>query len=483
MLFNSYIFIFLFFPLTVAGYYFLSSVGRNEWAKVELIVMSLWFYGYYNMSYLLVICGSIVINYIISRALLRCKYGMIYKKVILALGILFNVGLIFYYKYYDFFIANINAIFKTDYVMRHIILPLGISFYTFQQISYVIDTYRGETRDYTFFEYVLFVTFFPQLVAGPIVLHNEIIPQFRDKANMKINYANWNRGLIFFVFGLTKKILIADTFGKAVEWGYSNIALMGTLDAVIVILSYTLQIYFDFSGYCDMAAGIALFFNIQLPRNFNSPYKAKSVIEFWERWHMTLNRFLKQYVYIPLGGSRKGKLKTYVNVMIVFLVSGIWHGANWTFIIWGCLHGIANVLERVLGQYLERINKYLRQGITFIFVNIAWVFFRASSLREAGEVLSRLCCMKKGISQGLVDCFITIEWKAIQTFLPFVSRFGAGITVLMLGVGNYIVLRGKNIYEIDWKIGSRHLGMEIAVLLTWCVMSLSGISTFLYFNF
>lgn len=405
------------------------------------------------------------------------------KRMLCALGVIANIGVIFYFKYFNFFLENINLLFRSGFITDKILMPLGISFFTFQQISYVIDAYRGETCDYTFFEYVLFVTFFPQLVAGPIVLHNEIIPQFKDQANMKINYGNWNRGLIFFVLGLAKKILIADTFGKAVEWGYSNISLMGSLDAVIVILSYTLQIYFDFSGYCDMAAGIALFFNIRLPRNFNSPYKAKSVIEFWERWHMTLNRFLKQYVYIPLGGSKKGKSRTYANVMIVFLVSGIWHGANWTFIIWGCLHGIVNVFERVFAQYLERINKYLRQGITFIFINIAWVFFRASSLREACEVLSRLFCMQKGISRGLTDCFITIEWKAVQILVPVLSRLGAGITVLMLGAGTYIVFKGKNIYETNWKIGSRILGMEIAILLTWCVMSLSGISTFLYFNF
>ena len=390
MLFNSYIFIFLFLPLTVAVYYFFNHIGKNEWAKMALIGMSLWFYGYYNISYLQIICCSVIVNYMVSRILLRCRSATVYKKLILAAGVFFNIGLIFYYKYFDFFIANINAVFQQDFALRHIILPLGISFYTFQQISYVIDSYKGETEGYTFREYVLFVTFFPQLVAGPIVLHNEIIPQFRDSANLQIKYDNWNKGFVFFSLGLAKKVLIADTFGAAVDWGYSNIPLMGTLDAIIVILSYTLQIYFDFSGYCNMASGIALFFNIRLPENFCSPYKAKSVVEFWDRWHMTLNRFLKQYIYIPLGGSRKGNIRTYINIWIVFLVSGIWHGANWTFIVWGCMHGAANIFERMCGKTIGRIHKYVRQGVTFFFVNISWVFFRAASLAEAKEILSRL---------------------------------------------------------------------------------------------
>lgn len=483
MLFNSYIFIFFFLPLTIAGYYLLNHYGKNNWAKVELIVMSLGFYGYFNYSYLFIICGSVLVNYIFSKVILKYRSSAVIAKGTLTLGVFFNIALIFYFKYFDFFISNINILFNQDYVLKNIVLPLGISFFTFQQISYVVDSYRGETKAYTFCEYMLFVTFFPQLVAGPIVLHNEMIPQFKEKCNIKINYENWNKGIIYFTFGLVKKVLIADTFGIAVNWGYSNVEIMGCLDTIIVILAYTLQIYFDFSGYCDMATGIALFFNIELPRNFNSPYKATSIIEFWDRWHMTLSRFLKQYIYFPLGGSRKGKLRTYINVLIVFFVSGVWHGANWTFIIWGCLHGVANVFTRILGKHWERVNKYIRQVITFIFINVTWVFFRASSLQEACEILSKLTCVSKGLSAELIQCFVTIEWKALSMFIPFINNMLVVIVIFMLGLGMYVALTQKNIYEIQWEIGSKWLSLLVAVLLVWCVVSLSGVTTFLYFNF
>ena len=225
---------------------------------------------------------------------------------------------------------------------------MGISFFTFQQVSYLVDSYRTqETRDYGFIEYTLFVLFFPQLIAGPIVLHKEMIPQFRNEHNRIFNSENFSRGMYIFAIGLFKKVLIADTFSQAVAIGYNNVENLSSLEALLVSFSYTFQIYFDFSGYCDMAIGISSMFNINLPQNFNSPYKSTSIIDFWNRWHMSLTRFLREYVYFPLGGSRKGKVRTYVNVMIVFLVSGIWHGANWTFIVWGIMHGVAQCLNRM----------------------------------------------------------------------------------------------------------------------------------------
>lgn len=290
---------------------------------------------------MILVC-SIAANWSIV-ILMRKQSIDVLRKFCVILGIFFNVSLIFYYKYYDFFIENINTAFGLNMNLKGMLLPLGISFFTFQQISFVLDSYKHETDDYNFIEYSAFVTFFPQLVAGPIVLHNEMIPQFRNDGTRKLQLENITNGLCLFILGLGKKVLIADVFGYAVDWGYSNLDLVSSIDAMIIIVSYAIQIYFDFSGYCDMASGIALMFNFRLPINFDSPYQSQSIIEFWGKWHMTLTRFLRKYIYFPLGGSREGRIRTYANIMIVFLISGIWHGANWTFIVWGCLHGGAIV--------------------------------------------------------------------------------------------------------------------------------------------
>ncbi len=243
-----------------------------------------------------------------------------------------NLGILFFFKYFDFFLTNINKLFSQSFSYLNIILPLGISFYTFQQISYVADVYKGNAQAYNFIDYALFVTFFPQLIAGPIALHTEMVPQFQNKKNYAINTDNLAEGIYDFSCGLAKKVLIADKLGQAVDAGFASIENLTTGTAWIVMLAYTLQIYLDFSGYCNMADGIAKMFNFTLPVNFNSPYRSKSIPEFWQRWHMTLGRFLRQYIYFPLGGNRKGKFRTYLNTLVVFLISGLWHGANWTFI-------------------------------------------------------------------------------------------------------------------------------------------------------
>ena len=383
MLFNSYYFIFLFLPLSLAGYYILNYVNLYRLAGIFLIGMSLWFYGYFNRSYLLIICGSIIANFLFAKIMDRFSEKQSVKKCILILGILTNVILIFYYKYFNFFLENINTLFHTSFALKNILLPLGISFFTFQQISFLVDAYRGETKDYSFEEYALFVSFFPQLVAGPVVLHSETIPQFRDPKKRRVNYANFSRGLYVFSLGLFKKIILADTFGRAVDYGFSALPALNSLETFIVSLCFTFQLYFDFSGYCDMAVGIGSLFNITLPQNFNSPYKACSIIEFWERWHMSLTRFLRTYIYFPLGGSRRGTIRTYVNVMIVFLVSGIWHGANWTFILWGILHGLLNCLNRIFKKQWAKLWKPLRWLSTFLTINFLTALFRADDLAAA----------------------------------------------------------------------------------------------------
>ena len=310
MLFNSYIFVLAFLPITLLGYYGFNKIPKqgNTIAKSWLLVASLFFYGYFNWSYLAIIVVSILVNYVLSQMMLRSEKSTV-RKIAFALGLILNIGCLFYYKYYDFFISNINTVFKTSFALTNVILPLGISFFTFQQLSYVIDSYKKKVPQYNILDYSLFVTFFPQLIAGPIVLHNEIVPQFADKENQHFNYDNFGKGIYAFSIGLAKKVLLADTFGIIANWGFGNIDTLDTVNALIVMLAYTLQIYLDFSGYSDMAIGLGYMFNIELPMNFNSPYKAITVVDFWKRWHMTLTRFFTTYIYIPLGGSRGGVLE------------------------------------------------------------------------------------------------------------------------------------------------------------------------------
>ena len=334
-------------------------------AKALLLVMSLVFYSYFNFRYLYIICASILLNYFFSQLLLASGRTVLQKKWLLFIVITLNLLILFYFKYFNFFIENMNLLLQASFELKNIILPLGISFLTFQQIAYVVDSYRGETAGYSFLDYAVFVAFFPRLIAGPIVLHSEIIPQLNEKKNQSINYENFSYGILMFAIGLAKKLFIADVFANAVTWGYGSVGSLTSLDAFIVMLSYTFQIYFDFSSYTDMAIGIGLMFNIKLPINFNSPYKALSIQDFWKRWHITLTRFLTKYLYIPLGGNRKGSVRTYANIMIVFLVSGLWHGSNWTFVLWGFLHGLASVLTRRFTIQWNKMHEVLQWFLTF----------------------------------------------------------------------------------------------------------------------
>lgn len=484
MLFNSYIFILFFLPLAFAGYFLFNYFKKFRLAQIWLIAMSLWFYGYFNINYLWIICISIVFNFLLSRGMYRYDK---YKKMLLITGIILNLGSIFYFKYFDFFLENVNVLFHKNFELKNILLPLGISFFTFQQISFLADTYKGETKGYNFVEYALFVVFFPQLVAGPIVLHEEMIPQFRDEEKKRMNGDNIAEGLYVFAVGLFKKVLLADTLGRAVTWGYETVWDMTSLEVLIVSLCYTFQIYFDFSGYCDMAAGIGRMFNMDLPVNFNSPYKSRSVLEFWDRWHMTLTRFLKKYVYIPLGGSRKGTVRTYINVMVVFLLSGLWHGASWTFVVWGMVHGFANCLNRIFKNIWDKVFCVVRWICTFVFINCTWIIFRADSLEKAWRFIKNMFSMNTlSVRTELFESVRLVEFDFLEmrfgifNYLP--SRIEGFHIIMLLIISFLIVLLGKNCHEKKF-VPTWGNALFTIVLLVWSVMSLSGVSTFLYFNF
>lgn len=446
-----------------------------------LIGMSFWFYAYNHIQYLLLLIFSILFNWLVAQLLIKKQNK--YSKIVLITGIVINIALIFYFKYLNFTVFNVNRILGTSFVVEKMILPLGISFYTFQQISYLVDTYRGETREYTFIEYAAFVSFFPQLVAGPIVLHQEIIPQFGNVDKKKFNYNNFAAGLYVLATGLFKKVILADTFGTAVNWGFERTAELSSMEIAIIMLSYTFQIYFDFSGYSDMAIGIAKMFNIVIPHNFNSPYRANSIVEFWDRWHMTLTRFLRQYVYFPLGGSRKGKVRSYVNVMIVFFVSGIWHGASWTFVLWGFIHGIANVLNRIFRKQWERLHVAFQWLCTFLFINVTWLLFRADSVSQAFELLKKLVRLDTfEISRELKWCFELPEFNYLKGIGVITYNVSGFWMWFFMAVGLFVCINMTDVAEKNFKpTWGKIIGT--VVMLVWSVVSLSGISSFLYFNF
>ena len=487
MLFNSYIFIFAFLPLCLAGYFFLNRLKWYTASQLFLFGMSLWFYGFFNPSYLPIILISILLNYSAAWIMDR-QSGKTGRKMVMIFAVLGNISILFYYKYYDFFLSNIHALFASDYVLRNILLPLGISFFTFQQISYIVDAYRGEVSGYGFLQYASFVVYFPQLIAGPIVTHDELIPQMADREKKSLNWDHMARGIYMFALGLSKKVLIADMFGEAANWGFANIGALDSTNAILVTLAYTIQVYFDFSGYCDMAIGIAKMMNMDLPLNFNSPYKAATITEFWQRWHMTLTRFFTRYIYIPLGGNRKGALCTYRNIMIVYLVSGLWHGANWTFVFWGCLHGVCSVLTRQGKHIISRIPRGLMWLLTFVFVNITWIFFRADSIADGFALIGQILRFDFGpVHDSVVSAFNLMEIVNPVLWITDVNlnaRCPSLLTVLAYTgtLTGAVVL--PNAYE---RMQSFRCGvMEMlltAFLLVWCVFSLSGVSTFLYFNF
>lgn len=490
MLFNSYIFIFLFFPLVLIGYYGLNYVKQYKLALGYVTCMSFWFYGYNSIEYLIMLVLSILVNFTLVEAMSRVKVSMS-RKVLLGAGLLWNLGVLFYFKYYDFFIENVNAALKTEFTLLELMLPLGISFYTFQQLSYVIDYYRGECEKYSLLEYAMYVSFFPQLIAGPIVYHDELIPQFRKEENKRLNYENLSKGLYAFSMGLAKKVLIADTLSKIVIIGYDKALDLNATSALLVMVCYSLQIYFDFSGYCDMAYGIGYMFNVELPVNFNSPYKACSIMDFWDRWHMTLTRFFTKYVYIPLGGNRKGAVHTYFNVMVTFFVSGLWHGADWTFILWGALNGIASVIERwkISKMISQWIPKAIKVCITFILVTFAWSIFRAEYVRQA--VVIFWGHLFKGdfgkIYPRMTDTFNDLlEMKLLYRlgFGGIITEYPGLFLILFVLIVLLCCFFMRNTQE-KVKVMKYSCGniITIVVLMVWSIMSLSEVSEFLYFNF
>ena len=388
MLFNSYVFIFTFLPLTIAAVWLVRRWGATP-AMLVLAGASLVFYGWFVPGHILLLLASVTGNYLVSRAL-YARHG---SRVWLTLGVAGNLLLLGFFKYADFLIGTMNTSIAGEWPLLHIFLPLAISFFTFQQIAYLVDVHRGLADPPPAHEYLLFVCFFPQLIAGPIVHHSEIIPQFRKPDFARISAATLGLGLTWFAIGLGKKTLLADSFAPISDTLFAaveNAQVPTLLEAWFGTLAFAFQIYFDFSGYSDMAIGLALIFGVALPLNFNAPYRATSIIEFWRRWHMTLSRFLKDYLYIPLGGSRRGKIRREINLMITMLLGGLWHGAAWTFVAWGGLHGLYLAANHHFRKRNFSLPAPVGWLLTFVAVNVAWAFFRAESFQGGASVATGL---------------------------------------------------------------------------------------------
>ena len=437
MLFNSREFLLYFLPAVLLAYFLLQQKLRSSVpAKVFLFLVSLAFYGFWNKAYVPLLVASILGNYFLGTTLLHWPRQK--GKWLLVFGLAENVGLLVYYKYADFLIGNWNAATGGAVALLHPLLPLAISFFTFQQISYLVDCYQRKLTEYTFLDYAVVVTFFPHLIAGPIIQYKEIIPQFAAPATRIFQLDNFVRGFYLLFLGLTKKLLVADTLAYWAERGFDQLPSLSLLHAWMTSFAYTFQLYFDFSGYCDMAIGLALMFNIVLPANFFSPYKSLNIQEFWRRWHITMSRFLRDYIYVPLGGSREGEWKTYRNVMAVFLVGGIWHGAGWNFLFWGFLHGAAVITYLIWQKTPYRLPRWLAWLITINFVNVAWVFFRALTWGDAIKVLRGMIGLDginvPFIPPTLAETFLLRRVKIGEFFTPFYGTSQSTYFILLIFV-------------------------------------------------
>lgn len=509
MLFNSLGFLLFFLPVTVAGFFWLGRFNQRL-AAAWLACASVFFYGYWDYRYLLLLGGSILFNYWAGYKIGHVTQSE--RKFWLSFAICLNLLLLAYYKYADFFIVSLNGTVGTGWPLLNIALPVGISFFTFTQIAFLVDTYQGKVKEYRFIHYVLFVTYFPHLIAGPVLHHKEMMPQFANPLNYRPSASNFAVGMSIFVVGLAKKVLIADNIAPMANAVFTPGANPQAIEAWVGVLAYTFQLYFDFSGYSDMAIGLSRIFGIVLPLNFNSPYKSHNISDFWRRWHMTLSRFLRDYLYVALGGNRHGSFARYRNLMLTMVLGGLWHGAGWTYVVWGTLHGLylvihlawvasmrSLVLETWQSSSLYRCAATL---LTFLAVVLAWVFFRATDFATATNILGAmfgnnglsLPSAAKPLAQGLAVIGIQPVFEGIR----WVDSFGLAVLLLAMALTWWApntqemfrrfepclekVTEPQELPRLVWQPSLRW-SVALAFLMCVCVLSLNRPSEFLYFQF
>ena len=504
MLFNSYSFIFLMMPISIIGYYLINRFNQRL-GMIWIIICSLLFSGHTNIMYLLVLIPCMIFNYFIASFM----QGATHRRALLTLGVSVNVIVLMIFKYTNFFVDYFNENVFADSLTFRLFFPLGISFYTFQQITFLVDYYRDESLHCDIIEYFAYISFYPQFVQGPIVLQSELIPQFRDSTRKTCDYKYLSRGLYRFTLGLVKKVLVANIIASAVDAGYRCISQLGILAAVLLLIGYSLQIYFDFSGYSDMAIGIGWMFHLDLPENFDSPYKAKSIDDFWDRWHITLTRFFTRYVYFPLGGSKKGRARTYINILIIFILSGLWHGSDSSFVIWGLMHGIGMLACRAYKDIKRSLNtksdlqgkhpvfNWMGTFVTFIYVSIAWVLFRADSISKAERVFVRFKDFSDlSISPYMYEPFnkfieatvlLRLDVLGLNDKIP---GFLMGVVIILLMISCMLLPNSRQVVDkwtetLSSKNGFRRITsiLAVALMFTWGILSLSGFTEFVYWSF
>jgi alginate O-acetyltransferase complex protein AlgI len=509
MLFNSFVFLLLYLPATVVGFFVLGRLNPLA-AAAWLMLASLFFYGWWNFSFLLLLVPSIVFNYLAGWLLasLAARERRGATNLVLAVAVAVDLIVLGYFKYFDFFVTSINAVAGSYLPVLQILLPLGISFFTFTQIAFLVDAARGEVREVNPIHYGLFVSYFPHLIAGPILHHREMMPQFRDAATFRLQAENFAVGISYFVVGLFKKCVLADGFAPDAERIFT-VAQSGTplgmKSAWLGALAYTLQLYFDFSGYSDMAIGLSRLFGVRLPLNFASPYRSTSIIEFWRRWHMTLSRFLRDYLYFALGGNRKGRSRRYVNLMVTMLLGGLWHGANWTFVIWGGLHGfylVVNHLWRAAcsaswrGGLPAPLGRALATAMTFLAVMVAWVFFRAPDVATAGRMLAGMVGLGSGgvpILPGTLELTLQqlgVAHRVVKWVEPMRYVVGLVIIFVMPNTQEFIERLwtsdhpsiGRPPFRIAWRPNAVWGGV-LAAMTVCALVTFAHVSRFLYFQF
>ena len=526
MLFNSFEFLLVFLPLTLAGFYLLGRV-RALYAAAWLAVMSLVFYAYLIPTYLALLLVSITLNFQVGKLISKAgrDHQAAPRRRLMFIGVACNLAALAYFKYANFFLNTLDALTGLQWSIAQIALPLGISFFTFTQIAFLVDTSRGEASEPNFVHYLLFVTYFPHLIAGPILHHGEMMPQFKLPQTYRLDAGNVAVGLSIFAVGLFKKVVLADGVAVYVAPAFDAAAAGSAVDfytAWTGALCYTLQLYFDFSGYSDMAIGLSRLFGITLPINFNSPYKATNIIDFWRRWHMTLSRFLRDYLYIALGGSRRGLARRMANVMITMLLGGLWHGAGWTFVVWGGLHGVFLAVNHLWHAARSRSGarsgpatfggSLLGGGLTFLCVVLAWVFFRAANLDAALRLIEAMLSVPAAAPARLATITLPFELLNVLHWRlpPLLHVVGVDFGIFKIHPMTWIVV----LLSVAWLMPNtqelfRHfkpaLGIEArpsikskldfawrpsmrtaaltAVLTLLSLINMNRVSEFLYFQF
>jgi len=480
MLFNSHFFIFVFLPIVCLGYHLLNKAKFHEFAKIWLIGGSLYFYSYFNISYLPLIVLSVLTNYMLVKGMMRGQ------KFWFIPGLVFNIGLLCYFKYMNFFLENFSVVTGVDFNLTKIIFPLGISFYTLQQIAYLVDVYQDVVEEEKkLVDYAVYVTFFPCLISGPIAHYDLVLPQFQELKNKVFNSKNFSLGIYLFCLGLFKKVIIADSLSPFVNESYENPANLHLITAWATSLGYTLQLYFDFSGYTDMAIGIAKMFNISIPQNFNSPLRAANINDFWSRWHMTLTSFIKGYIYTPI--IRSMPKPTFKNSMIAMFIAmtiaGIWHGPAWTFVLYGMVHGLAIVVHHNWKKKKKKLPYLVGWFITFNFVNLGLVLFRAPNLKAAGEVIAGMMGLQ-GVQLPKMGIGFLNQLQALGVkFGPYMTN-DENILLALIVFAFVAVFKAPNSYELEERFEPLNkYAFASAVLFVVCMFGLNRVSDFIYFNF